>query len=306
METVEEKIVRLKKEKGAIILAHNYQRPEVQDIADFAGDSLELSIKAAEVQEKTIVFCGVLFMAESAKVLSPEKTVLLPNANAGCPMADMITAEQLRELKAQHPKANVLCYVNSSAEVKAESDLCCTSSNAAKIIEHGFAPEDEIIFVPDQWLATVTEQRTGRSFIKWPGYCPTHSRILPEDIETLRELNPGAKVVAHPECPQEICDMADALLATGQMSAYAANSDADTFIIATEKGMLHRLENENPTKKFVHASPRAVCSNMKKITLEHVANALENMESEIILDEDIRQKAEGSIKRMVDISKKYM
>lgn len=301
-----EKIKRLKKEKNAIILAHNYQRPEIQDIADFSGDSLELSIKAAEVDEKVIIFCGVSFMAETAKVLSPDKIVILPDENAGCPMADMITAEDVRKLKAEHPSAKVLCYVNSSAEVKAESDLCCTSSNAAKIVDYAYDKEQEIIFVPDKWLARVTAERLNRKFIVWDGFCPTHARILPEEIIALKNEYPDAAVMVHPECTKEICDLADEILSTGQMSNFAKKSPAKTFIIGTEEGMLHRLQKENPDKKFVLASPKAVCPNMKKITLEKLARSLETLYPEVILSEETIKKAEKPIKDMVEISKKIM
>ena len=301
-----EKINRLKKEKDAIILAHNYQSPEIQDIADFAGDSLELSMKAAEVKEKVIVFCGVQFMAETAKVLSPDKIVILPDEKAGCPMADMINADDLRKLKALHPNAKVLCYVNSSAEVKAEADLCCTSSNAAKIVEQTFSKEQEIIFVPDKWLARVVAERLNRKFIVWDGFCPTHARILPEEIIALKSEFPDALVLAHPECTKEICDLADEILSTGQMSNFAKKSPVQTFIIATEEGMMHRLQKENPEKKFILANKRVICPNMKRITLEKLAASLETLTPEITLDEEIIKKAEKSIRDMVEISKKIM
>ncbi|MCL2845043.1 MAG: quinolinate synthase NadA [Chitinivibrionia bacterium] len=308
MENIEliEKIQKLRKEKNAIILAHNYQRPEIQDIADFSGDSLELSVKAAEVEEKVIVFCGVVFMAETAKVLSPDKIVLLPDLKAGCPMADMITADDVRKLKAQHPNAKVLCYVNSSAEVKAEADLCCTSSNAAKIVDYAFDRNQEIIFVPDQWLARVVAQRTGRKFIVWDGYCPSHARILPEEIIALKNRFPDAATMVHPECPKEICDLADEILSTGQMSKFAKQSSAKTFIVGTEDGMLHRLRKENPDKNFILASKNALCPNMKKITLEKLASSLETLSPEIILDAQIMKSAEKSIRDMIEISKKVM
>jgi len=301
-----ERIKVLKKEKNAIILAHNYQRPEIQDIADFAGDSLELSIKAAQVEEPVIVFCGVRFMAETAKLLSPNKTVLIPNINAGCPMADMVTADDVRTLKKQHPNAKVLCYVNSSAEVKAECDMCCTSGNAVKLIDHYFKKDEEIIFVPDKWLARFVGKELGREFITWEGYCPTHSRILPEDIIRMKELHPNAQVIVHPECPEAVCDLADAILSTGKMSGYAKASSADTFIIGTENEMLHRLKKENPTKTFLAATHRSVCPNMKKITMQHLLNALENLEEEIVLSPEIMVKAALPIERMIEISKIVM
>lgn len=301
-----EKINKLRKEKNAIILAHNYQRPEIQDIADFSGDSLELSIKASQIKEKVIVFCGVSFMAETAKALSPDKMVLLPDKNAGCPMADMITADDIRKLKNEHPNAKVLCYVNSSAQVKAEADLCCTSSNAAKIVEYAFDKNQEIIFVPDRWLARVTAVKTGRKFIVWDGFCPTHSRILPENIIALKKRYPQAITMVHPECTKEVCDVADEILSTGQMSAFARKNTADTFIIGTEEGMLHRLRKENPMKRFILADKNITCPNMKEITLGKLAGSLETLSPEIVLDSDIIEKAENSIRRMVEISKKIM
>ncbi|MCL1947596.1 MAG: quinolinate synthase NadA [Chitinivibrionia bacterium] len=301
-----EKINKLRKEKNAVILAHNYQRPEIQDIADFAGDSLELSIKAAQTKDKIIVFCGVLFMAETAKVLSPSKTVLLPDLNAGCPMADMINESDVKKLKSEHENAKVLCYVNSSAVVKAQADLCCTSSNAAKIVEYAFDKKQEIIFIPDKYLARVVAEKTGRKFIFWDGFCPTHSRILPEEINALKTKFPDAVTMVHPECTKEICDIADEILSTGQMSVFAKKSSTKTFIIGTEEGMLHRLQKENPEKKFILASKNATCPNMKKITLEKLANSLETLSPEIVLDSEIIKKAEKSIRDMVEISKKIM
>ncbi|MDR0305080.1 MAG: quinolinate synthase NadA [Chitinispirillales bacterium] len=301
-----EKINKLRKEKNAVILAHNYQRSEIQDIADFSGDSLELSIKAAQVKEKIIVFCGVLFMAETAKTLSPDKIVLLPDENAGCPMADMVNAEQVRKLKNENPNAKVLCYVNSSIQVKAQADLCCTSSNAAKIVEYAFDKNQEIIFVPDKWLARVVAEKTGRKFIVWDGFCPTHSRILPENIIELKKQYPHAITMVHPECTKEVCDTSDEILSTGQMSMFVQKSNAEIFIIGTEEGMLHRLQKENPLKKFILASQNATCPNMKKITLKKLADSLETLSPEIILDTQIIKKAENSIRKMIDISKKIM
>jgi len=301
-----EKINRLRKERDAVILAHNYQREEIQSIADFCGDSLELSMKAATVKEKVIVFCGVYFMAQTAKVLSPDKTVLLPDENAGCPMADMITANQLSELKKKHPRAKVLCYVNSDVEVKALSDICCTSSNAAKIVEYAFRKKDEIIFVPDKWLARVVEQKTGRKFIVWDGFCPTHSRILPENISELKKLYPDALTMVHPECTKEVCDEADEILSTGEMSAFAKKSAARVFIVGTEEGMLYKLRKENPEKTFVLADGNAICPNMKKITLEKLEYSLETMSPRIIIDDKVVSAASKSIRAMVDISKKIM
>ncbi len=301
MKSIEEKIQDLKRERGAIIIAHNYQPDEVQAIADFTGDSLELSRKAAELDEDVIVFCGVHFMAETAAILSPEKTILLPDQFAGCPMADMITAEQLRAKKAEHPGAVVITYVNSSAETKAECDLCCTSSNAIKIVDS--VPADkEIIFVPDTHLGHYVQKELGREMIIWDGYCPTHSRIREVDILREKAEHPNAVVMAHPECPLNIRELADALLSTGQMCAFAKESAATEFIVATEMGLLYRLRNENPGKKFYAPSNRAICPNMKKIDLEKVLWALEDMQHRVVVPEEIADKARRSIEAMLELS----
>ncbi len=301
MQTIQEKIQELKRARGAIIIAHNYQPDEVQAIADFTGDSLELSRKAAELEEEVIVFCGVHFMAETAAILSPEKTILLPDQFAGCPMADMITAEQLRAKKAKHPDAVVICYVNSSAAVKAECDLCCTSSNAKKIVAS--VPADkEIIFVPDTHLGHYVQKELNREMIIWDGYCPTHARI--RDVDILREKadHPNAKVMAHPECPLPIRDLADYLLSTGQMATHAKESDEMEFIVATEMGLLYRLRNENPEKKFYAVSDRALCPNMKKIDLEKILWSLEDMQYRVTVPEETANKARRSIEAMLELS----
>ena len=295
-----EKINRFKKEKNAVILAHNYQIPEVQDLADYVGDSLGLSIQAAKTTADVIVFCGVYFMAETAKILSPEKTVLIPDRKAGCPMADMITADQLRELKAEHPKAKVLCYVNTTAEVKAECDVCCTSGNAQQVVREAFQPEDEIIFAPDQYLAHYISTVTGRDFISWRGYCPTHVKILPEDIAAKRALYPGAEVLVHPECPASVTSAADKVLSTEGICCYVQASNAKEFIIGTEIGILHRLKKENPGKTFYPVSERASCPNMKLTTLEKILWSLEEMEHEVTVPPDIMRKARKSLQRMID------
>ncbi len=296
--SLEERIQILKSERNAVILAHNYQRPEVQDLADFTGDSLGLSRRAASTEADVIVFCGVHFMAETAAILSPRKTVLLPDVHAGCPMADMINADQLREMKSGHPNALVVCYVNSSAEVKAESDYCCTSANATAIIES--IPKDrEIIFVPDKFLGSYTAEVTGRSMIFWQGYCPTHACIDPRDIRELKEKHPRAKVVVHPECPSRVVELADAVLSTSGMCAFARDDDAQEFIVATELGMLHRLKNDNPGKRFYPATANAVCPNMKTITLEDVLWSLEDMQHVVTVDPQIAAAARTAIDRMV-------
>jgi quinolinate synthase len=295
-----DKIRQLKAERNAVILAHNYQPGEIQDIADFTGDSLALSVKAAETDADVIVFCGVKFMAETAAILSPGKTVLLPDKHAGCPLADMLTAEQLRELKRKHPDAVVVCYVNSSAEVKAQSDYCCTSSNAVEIVE-SLPLDKEIIFVPDQHLGRFVSERTGRKMILWPGYCVTHAAITEDDIKNARAAHPDAVVVAHPECTEPVKAISDQILSTGKMLKFAKKSEAKRFIVATETGIIHTLKKENPGKEFFAASERAVCPNMKRITLEKVLWSLEDMHYEITVPEDIRAKAKKALDRMVAI-----
>jgi quinolinate synthase len=295
-----EKILRLKKERNAVILAHNYQRAEVQDIGDFVGDSLELSRKAAEQKDAdVIVFCGVHFMAETAYILSPQKTVLLPDAGAGCPMANMITAEGLVKKKQEVPGAHVVCYVNSSAAVKAESEICCTSANAVEVVKSiGIG---EIIFVPDQYLGQWVSSKLNRPMILWPGYCPTHMKIQPEDILKQKENYPEAIALAHPECRPEVHAVADQVLSTGGMLRFVRQSPAKVFIIGTETGILHRLEKENPGKTFIPALDKAVCPNMKKITLEKVLWSLEDMKPVIKVPEDIRVRAKLALERMLAI-----
>ena len=300
MKPIEEQIQKLKKERGAVVIAHNYQIDEVQAIADFTGDSLELSRKAAQLTEETVVFCGVHFMAETAAILSPEKTILLPDKYAGCPMADMITADGVRQLKAEHPGAKVVCYVNSSAEVKAESDICCTSSNAVQVCES--LGNAEIIFVPDRNLGAFVAERLGRDLILYNGFCPTHERIRDTDVQAMKEQHPDALVLAHPECNKPVRDLADELLSTGQMCRFAQASDVKEFIIATELGINYRLQTENPDKTFYSVNPdRAVCPNMKKITLEKILWSLQDMQYRITVSEDIARRAVGAIQRMLEI-----
>ena len=300
MDVLLEKIEKLKRQHKAVILAHNYQPGEIQDLADFTGDSLGLSIKAAETDADVIVFCGVQFMAETAAILSPEKTVLLPDKSAGCPMADMITAEQLRDLKQQHPDALVVCYVNSSAEVKAESDYCCTSANAVEVVNS--LPKDKrIIFVPDQHLGRFVAERTGRDLVFWPGYCHVHVVITEDDIKNKKAKYPDAIVMAHPECTEPVRECSDELLSTGQMLKFAANSSAEQFIIATEIGIIHTLKKQNPNAEFIPASERAICPNMKKITIEKIVWALEDMQYKISVPKAIREKAKKALDEMVGI-----
>jgi quinolinate synthase len=298
-------IRRLKKEKNAVILAHNYQLPEVQDIADYNGDSLGLSVEAGKTDASIIVFCGVWFMAETAKVISPGKKVLIPDAGAGCPMADMLSVEQLRRLKAEHPGAKVVCYVNSSLAVKAESDLCCTSANAVEVIRRAFRPEDEIIFVPDKNLAAYAARELGRDFIVHEGFCPTHNKIQAGHIAAARELHPGAEVLVHPECTLEAIDAADHALSTGQMSDYVRGSSEKEFIIGTEEGMVYRLAKDNPGKTFYPLLPGAmICPNMKKTTLQKIYAALRDERPEVLVDAEQAQRAARAIQAMLDLGAK--
>jgi quinolinate synthase len=300
MQDVIEKINTLKKKKNAIILAHNYQPGEIQDIADFTGDSLDLSRRAAAASADVIVFCGVLFMAETAAILSPKKTVLLPDKTAGCPMADMITAKQLSELKKKYPDSVVVCYVNSPAEVKAISDYCCTSSNAVDIV-NSIEPQKKIIFVPDKNLGQVVSEKTARNLVLWPGYCPTHVFATAEDIKKVQTAHPDAVTLAHPECPKPVRDCADELLSTGQMLRYAKKSDKKEFIIATEIGIIYTLEKQNPEKVFYPASGKFVCPNMKKITLEKVLFALEDNKFVIKVPQDVAEKAKSALDKMIAV-----
>lgn len=294
-----EKVLEWKKKRNAVILVHNYQLPEVQDIADYLGDSLGLSRQAARTDADVIVFCGVYFMAETAKILSPEKVVLIPDPAAGCPMADMITAEQLRSLKAHFPKAKTLCYVNTPAEVKAECDLCCTSANAIKVVKEAFDDNEEIIFVPDKYLTYYVSQKLNREFIPWQGYCPTHVRILAQDIETKKRQYPDALVMVHPECRPEVIALADEVLSTEGMCRFARQSSARKFIVGTEIGIIYRLKKENPDKEFIPASELAICPNMKLTTLEKVLWALQDLKHEIILSPEIINRARLSIEGML-------
>jgi len=295
-----DKILKLKKARFAVILAHNYQPPEIQDIADFTGDSLGLSLQASQTDAEVIVFCGVKFMAETAAILSPDKTVLLPDENAGCPMADMITAGQLRRLKSQHPGSLVVCYVNSTADVKAESDYCCTSANAVDLVES--LPKDKkIIFVPDQHLGRFVADKTKRNLILWPGYCTSHIVITEDDITDAKKKYPDALVLVHPECSEPVKDLADRILSTGGMLRFVKDSSAKRFIIGTEIGIIHALKKENPEAEFIAASKRAVCPNMKKITLEKLLWSLEDNKFKITVPEDIRIKAKKALDRMIEI-----
>jgi len=293
-----EKISALKKKRNAVILVHNYQLGEVQDIADFVGDSLDLSQRAAETDADVIVFCGVHFMAETASILCPDKVVLLPDINAGCPMADMITAERLRAKKKEHPQAVVVCYINSSAEVKAESDICCTSANAVEVVESLDARE--ILFVPDQYLGHYVSARTGKKMILWPGFCPTHARIKPERIKELKQEYPQAKVVVHPECRPEVIALAHEVASTSGMCRYARRDEVKEMVVGTEVGIIHRLRKENPGKRFIPVSEQAICPDMKLITLEKVLRSLEEMSPEVKVPEEIRLKAKAAVDKILE------
>lgn len=295
-----ERIEVLKKQRNAVIVAHNYQNDEVQEIADIVGDSFALSRFCAYSAYDVIVFCGVHFMAESAKLLSPKKTVLLPEIDAGCPMADMVTAEALREAKLQHPDAAVVCYINSTAEVKAECDICCTSSNALKVIRS--LKQKDILFVPDCNLGSyIAKQVPEKNIILWKGFCATHHRIKQEEVTKVRELHPDALLLVHPECRPEVVELADYVGSTKQIIEYASASDASKFIIGTEMGVLYKLKRDNPRKQFYLLSTGLVCPNMKKTTLKSVYEALRDMKHNIELDETIAEKARIPLDRMLQI-----
>ncbi len=293
-----ERIFELKRERNAVILAHNYQVGEIQDIADFVGDSLGLSRQAAQTDADVIVFCGVHFMAETAYILSPDKTVLLPDANAGCPLADAITPEALRSKRREYPKAAVVCYVNSSAAVKAESDVCCTSANAVQVVES--LGDSQIIFVPDKNLGKYVASKSGKEIILWDGCCPIHDNITAEQILELKGGHLGAKFMAHPECRPEVLAFADGIYGTSGMIRYARNVEAKEIIVGTEAGMVYRLSKENPEKKF-YVPQEAICPDMKLTTLEKVLHGLESLETRITVPEEIRVRAERAVNRMIEI-----
>ena len=294
-----EQIQELRKKRNAVLLVHNYQRSEIHDIADFTGDSLELSRKAAATDADVIVFCGVHFMAETAAILCPDRTVLLPDVDAGCPMADMITADRLREKKKELPDAAVVCYVNSSADVKAESDICCTSANAVKVVDA--LDDEEILFIPDQYLGHYVSTKTTKKIHLWPGYCPTHAGIQPEDITRLKEKYPEARALVHPECRPEVIALADAVLSTSGMCRYAQETDVKDIIVGTESGIIYRMQKENPEKTFIPISNKAICPNMKKITLEKVLWSLQEMSPQVTVSESIRVRAKRAVDWMLEI-----
>lgn len=297
---LKDRIMDLKQKKNAVIVAHNYQIDDVQEIADVVGDSLALSKYCATGSADIIVFCGVHFMAESAKILSPGKTVVLPEIDAGCPMADMVTAEGLREMKKLHPNAAVVCYINSTAEVKAESDVCCTSSNAIEVVKN--IEEKDIIFVPDQNLGSfVAKQLPQKNIILWNGFCITHHKIKPDEVNKIKEEHPDALLLVHPECRPDIVEKADFIGSTKQIIDFASESDYKKFIIGTEMGVLYKLKKNNPDKKFYLMSQGLICPNMKKTSLQSVYDALNELKYTIEVDEQIRVKARKSLDRMLEI-----
>ncbi|MCM1009639.1 MAG: quinolinate synthase NadA [Fusobacterium sp.] len=302
MKELVEKINILKKEKNAVILAHCYQNIEIDEVADYVGDSLYLSQQAAKTDADMIIFAGVYFMAQTAKMLSPDKKVLLPRMESGCLMADMVNLQQLREFKAKHPDIPTVCYINSTAEVKSECDMCVTSSNALRVVESMGA--EKILFLPDTYLGKwVESQLNGVEVITYPGFCPTHLRIKPEDILAAREKYPNAKILAHPECHQSVTALADYVGSTTGIMNYAMRSDAKTFVIATEKGVVDRLKRDCPQKEFILIKDNIICPNMKWHTLADIYNALINEEHEITVDEAIASKAVKCIDRMLEVSK---
>lgn len=294
-----ERIGELKKERNAVILAHNYQPPAIQDIADLVGDSYELSVKASQTEAEVIVFCGVHFMAETAYILAPEKTVLLPEKLAGCPLADTITAEQLKEFKQEYPSHAVVTYVNSSAEVKAESYVCVTSSNALKVINS--LETDKILFTPDKNLGMYLGNKTEKEVRVWDGYCITHERVTVEEVKRAREEHPDALIIVHPECPPEVTRLADEALSTGGMIRLGAETSYDKIIVGTEMGLIYRLSKENPGKEFKLLSPGLVCPNMKYITLDKVVESLENLKGQVTVPDEIAVKARETLERMISV-----
>ncbi len=295
-----DKIRALKKKRNAVILVHNYQLPEVQDVADFRGDSLELSRKASTTDADVVVFCGVHFMAETASILCPDKKVIMPDINAGCPMANMITVADLKKLKEEHPNATVVGYVNTSAQIKAELDVCCTSSNAVAVV-NALKDKEEIIFIPDKYLADFVSKQTGRKLVAWNGYCPTHVKILPEDIKREKKFHPDAKVMVHPECLPSVTALADVVLSTSKMCKFAKETGATEIIVGTEVGLIYRLKQDNPKKEFYPATERAACPNMKRTTQEKVLWALEELKEEVRVSDEVRRRSRKAIDRMLEI-----
>ena len=294
-----QRILDLKKDLNAVIMAHNYQRPEIQDIADVTGDSLELAREAARLNVDCIVLCAVRFMAENAAILNPTRTVLLAEGTAGCPMADMITADDLRGWKRRYPRATVVCYVNTSAAVKAESDYCCTSANAVNVV--GAVPNDEILFIPDKNLGHYVSTKTRKRIILYPGYCNTHQRLTAKHVVKAKAEHPGAVVLVHPECRAEVIELADAALSTSQMARYVKESRARTFLIGTEEGLVYRLQKDNPGKEFHVISGVLTCPDMKKTTLDKLAGTMELRSNVVKVPEDVRIGAKRALDRMLAI-----
>jgi len=294
------RLLELKERRRAVILAHNYQLKEVQDVADYVGDSLALAQKAATTAAEVIVLCGVYFMAETAAILNPDKKVLLPERSAGCPLADTIDADGLREAKRRHPGVPVVCYVNSSAAVKAESDICCTSSNAEKVVRS--LPAARVLFVPDYNLGHYISRGLDKELILWPGSCTTHARVKPEDVHKAREAHPDALVLVHPECSPEVVELADFVGSTSAILKFARETSAKTLIIGTEMGILYRLKRENPSKQFYLLSPGLICPNMKYTRLESIVHSLETMSFQVKVAEDIRLRAKEALERMLALS----
>jgi len=300
MANLTEKINKLKKEKQAIILAHNYQLPEVQDMADFVGDSLALAQEAVKVKEKIIVVCGVKFMAETVKILNPDKKVLLPDKAADCPMAEMIEVQEVRKLKKQYLDAAVVCYVNSTVEVKAESDICCTSSNAQKVI-NSLKDYRQIIFIPDKQLGHFISLSSDKEFIFCNGYCPVHARITEQNIKNLKKQFSRAEVLVHPECSLDARNSADKVLSTSWMQKYVSNSSTKDFIIGTDSGIIHQMKQQNPKKNFYPANKSAICEDMKKISLEKIADVLESLGNEVKVEKEVGLKARKGVERMLRV-----
>ncbi|MBL7209668.1 MAG: quinolinate synthase NadA [Dehalococcoidia bacterium] len=300
LEELQQKIQELKKKLNAVIVAHNYQRPEVQDVADFVGDSLELARRCAEIEAEIIVFCGVRFMAETVAILNPSRTVLLSHPTAGCPLADMITVEDVRDWKASYPQATVVAYVNTTATIKAESDICCTSASGVKVVES--VPNNEILFIPDQHLGHYISTKTEKRVILYPGFCATHARLNAKQVKLARRLHPEAEVLVHPECRAEVIALADAALSTSQMIRYAKESPASSFLVGTEEGILHPLRGANPGKGFHLIASSLICPDMKKTRLETVIETMELKQNVVTVPEGIRPKAKQAIDRMLAIA----
>jgi quinolinate synthase len=296
---LKERLLQLKKERNAIILAHYYQRDEIQEIADFRGDSFLLAQKAAETDADVIVFCGVHFMGESAKILAPNKTVIIPDERAGCPMADMVNVDGLRELKRQHPNAKVVAYINTSADVKAETDICCTSANALKVVNSVDA--EEVIWVPDKNLGDYVSKFTNKKMIIWEGYCNTHDMLTVKDVEEMKQLHPNAQFVVHPECRPEVVAMGDFVGSTTAIIKYCRESECQEFIVGTEDGTGYQLRMDSPNKQFYFATKYLVCPNMKVNNLKKVVRCLETMKPEIHVPQDVADQARLSLERMLQV-----